>query len=231
VRDTLASLDIVTLRAAIRRSASDWDNNRLDRLSEVPAVATPASMAHGGRRGSDRRARSSAAAECARCGQSAGHAIERRRKLEETPCTFREGRFADRVRLHNPARPGGAGEGGGDPGVEDRGDQPAARQSRADRRARTRRIPRRSRKVQGGPRDGQCRCLQMRDRSPFNGITVEQKAQEFQYATPGQPLLEVLDDRSVEIELIAPPRWLGWLLRLCGPDRRDRQDLSGRDHL
>jgi membrane fusion protein (multidrug efflux system) len=51
----------------------------------------------------------------------------------------------------------------------------------------------------------------MRDRSPFNGITVEQKAQEFQYATPGQPLLEVLDDRSLEIELIAPPRWLGWL--------------------
>ena len=47
--------------------------------------------------------------------------------------------------------------------------------------------------------------------APFNGITVEQKAQEFQYATPGQPLLEVLDDRSLEVELIAPSRWLGWL--------------------
>jgi RND family efflux transporter MFP subunit len=47
--------------------------------------------------------------------------------------------------------------------------------------------------------------------APFNGITVEQKAQEFQYATPGQPLLEILDERSLEIELIAPSRWLGWM--------------------
>jgi membrane fusion protein (multidrug efflux system) len=47
--------------------------------------------------------------------------------------------------------------------------------------------------------------------APFNGITVEQKAQEFQLATPGQPLLEILDDRSLEIELIAPSRWLNWL--------------------
>jgi membrane fusion protein, multidrug efflux system len=47
--------------------------------------------------------------------------------------------------------------------------------------------------------------------APFNGITAEQKAQEFQYTTPGQPLLEILDDRSLEIELIAPSRWLAWL--------------------
>jgi membrane fusion protein, multidrug efflux system len=47
--------------------------------------------------------------------------------------------------------------------------------------------------------------------APFSGITAEQKAQEFQYATPGQPLLEVLDDRSLEVELIAPSRWLSWL--------------------
>ena len=47
--------------------------------------------------------------------------------------------------------------------------------------------------------------------APFSGITVEQKAQEFQYATPGQPLLEILDDRSLEVELIAPSRWLAWL--------------------
>jgi multidrug resistance efflux pump len=47
--------------------------------------------------------------------------------------------------------------------------------------------------------------------APFNGTTVEQKAQQFQYATPGQPLLEILDDRSLEIELIAPSRGLAWL--------------------
>ena len=28
--------------------------------------------------------------------------------------------------------------------------------------------------------------------APFNGITVEQKAREFQYASPGQPLLDIL---------------------------------------
>ena len=47
--------------------------------------------------------------------------------------------------------------------------------------------------------------------APFSGVTVEQKAQQFQYATPGQPLLEILDDRSLEIELIAPSRGLSWL--------------------
>jgi outer membrane protein, multidrug efflux system len=45
VPDELASLDIVTLSSAIRRSASDWDNNRLDRLSEAAPVAAPASAA------------------------------------------------------------------------------------------------------------------------------------------------------------------------------------------
>lgn len=47
--------------------------------------------------------------------------------------------------------------------------------------------------------------------APFSGVTVEQKAREFQYATPGQPLLDVLDDRGFEIELLVPSRWLSWL--------------------
>ena len=44
--------------------------------------------------------------------------------------------------------------------------------------------------------------------APFAGVTVDQKAHEFEYATPGQPLL---DDRAPEVELTAPSRWLGWL--------------------
>ena len=41
VPDELASLDIATLSAAIRRSASDWDNNRLDLVSKpAPAAGT-----------------------------------------------------------------------------------------------------------------------------------------------------------------------------------------------
>ena len=42
VPDDLASLDIATLSAAIRRSASDWDNNRLDLVSKpASAAGTP----------------------------------------------------------------------------------------------------------------------------------------------------------------------------------------------
>jgi membrane fusion protein, multidrug efflux system len=47
--------------------------------------------------------------------------------------------------------------------------------------------------------------------APFTGVTVEQKAREFQYATPGQPLLDILDDHALEVELSAPSLWLSWL--------------------
>jgi membrane fusion protein, multidrug efflux system len=47
--------------------------------------------------------------------------------------------------------------------------------------------------------------------APFAGVTVEQKAHEFEYATPGRPMLDVLDDRALEVELSAPSRGLGSL--------------------
>jgi membrane fusion protein, multidrug efflux system len=47
--------------------------------------------------------------------------------------------------------------------------------------------------------------------APFAGMTVDRKAHEFEYATPGQPLLDVLDDHALEVELTAPSRALGWL--------------------
>lgn len=47
--------------------------------------------------------------------------------------------------------------------------------------------------------------------APFSGVTVEQKAREFQYATPGQALLDIIDDRDLDLELIVPSRWLAWL--------------------
>jgi membrane fusion protein, multidrug efflux system len=47
--------------------------------------------------------------------------------------------------------------------------------------------------------------------APFDGVTVEQKARAYQYATPGQALLDVLDNTVLEIELIVPSRWLAWL--------------------
>jgi RND family efflux transporter MFP subunit len=47
--------------------------------------------------------------------------------------------------------------------------------------------------------------------APFSGVTVEQKAREFQYTAPGQPLLDILNDHNLEVELIAPSRWLSWI--------------------
>lgn len=47
--------------------------------------------------------------------------------------------------------------------------------------------------------------------APFAGLTVDQKAREFQYATLGQPLLDILDDHALEVELVAPSHWLRWL--------------------
>jgi RND family efflux transporter MFP subunit len=47
--------------------------------------------------------------------------------------------------------------------------------------------------------------------APFAGVVVDQKAREFQYMTPGQPLLEIVDDSALELEFIVPSAWLRWL--------------------
>lgn len=47
--------------------------------------------------------------------------------------------------------------------------------------------------------------------APFAGRVAEQKVREQQYVQPGQPLLEIIDDSVLELEFIAPSRWLAWL--------------------
>ena len=47
--------------------------------------------------------------------------------------------------------------------------------------------------------------------APFSGRVAEQKAREQQFVQPGQPLLEILDDSSLELEFLVPSRWLIWL--------------------
>jgi len=47
--------------------------------------------------------------------------------------------------------------------------------------------------------------------APFAGVLVDQKAREAQYTTPGQPLLEIVDDKALELEFIVPSAWLRWL--------------------
>jgi membrane fusion protein, multidrug efflux system len=47
--------------------------------------------------------------------------------------------------------------------------------------------------------------------APFSGRVAELKAQRYQYVTVGQPILDVLNHRDLELEAIAPSRWLSWL--------------------
>lgn len=47
--------------------------------------------------------------------------------------------------------------------------------------------------------------------APFNGRVVEQKMREQQFAQPGQAILDILDDSVLEVEFLAPSRWLAWL--------------------
>ena len=47
--------------------------------------------------------------------------------------------------------------------------------------------------------------------APFSGRVAEQKAREQQFVQPGQALLEILDDSSLELDFIVPSKWLAWL--------------------
>lgn len=50
-----------------------------------------------------------------------------------------------------------------------------------------------------------------RIQAPFKGRVVEQRAREEQFVQVGQPLLEILDDSSLELEFIVPSKWMSWL--------------------
>ncbi len=47
--------------------------------------------------------------------------------------------------------------------------------------------------------------------APFSGRVAAVMAHEFQHVAEGAPLLDILDDHSLELELIVPSRWLAWL--------------------
>lgn len=46
--------------------------------------------------------------------------------------------------------------------------------------------------------------------SPFNGRVGTVSAQMGQFVQPGQPLLEIFDDSSLELAFIVPSRWMSW---------------------
>lgn len=47
--------------------------------------------------------------------------------------------------------------------------------------------------------------------APFSGRVAAVMAKEFQHVGEGAPLLEILNDRSLEMEMMVPSRWLSWL--------------------
>ncbi|MCW2242493.1 efflux RND transporter periplasmic adaptor subunit [Azospirillum canadense] len=47
--------------------------------------------------------------------------------------------------------------------------------------------------------------------APYPGRVVELKVRRDQYVAEGHELMEILDDRDLEVELIVPSRWLSWL--------------------
>jgi len=46
--------------------------------------------------------------------------------------------------------------------------------------------------------------------SPFSGRIGSVSAQPGQFVQPGQPLIEIFDDTSLELAFIVPSRWLSW---------------------
>lgn len=47
--------------------------------------------------------------------------------------------------------------------------------------------------------------------APFSGRVFELHVQRYQYVLTGEPLMGILNDRDLELELIVPSNWLPWL--------------------
>jgi RND family efflux transporter MFP subunit len=48
-------------------------------------------------------------------------------------------------------------------------------------------------------------------KAPFGGRVSNAAVRNFQFVQMGAPLLDILDDTSLELELIVPSRWLAWM--------------------
>ncbi|MBF0382324.1 MAG: efflux RND transporter periplasmic adaptor subunit [Magnetococcales bacterium] len=48
-------------------------------------------------------------------------------------------------------------------------------------------------------------------KAPFNGVLVSRKTYNQQYISKGEPILEIIDDSTIEAHLIVPSSWLLWL--------------------
>ncbi|MCB1418971.1 MAG: efflux RND transporter periplasmic adaptor subunit [Notoacmeibacter sp.] len=53
-------------------------------------------------------------------------------------------------------------------------------------------------------------------RAPFDGRVVETGVDAHEMPQPGKPLMIIVDDSNLEIDLVAPSNWLGWLRNGAG---------------
>jgi len=65
-------------------------------------------------------------------------------------------------------------------------------------------------------------------KAPFSGRVVKRKANPFEYVSPGQPLLEVIDDVHLTLQLLVPSRWLAQIKK--GSRFRVHIDETGKDY-
>ena len=47
--------------------------------------------------------------------------------------------------------------------------------------------------------------------APFNGRVVKRIARPYESVNQGEPLIEILDDSELKVELYVPSKWLLWL--------------------
>lgn len=48
-------------------------------------------------------------------------------------------------------------------------------------------------------------------KAPFNGQVIKLHAKAFELLNQGEPLVDVLDNSELDVELIVPSKWLSWL--------------------
>lgn len=47
--------------------------------------------------------------------------------------------------------------------------------------------------------------------APFDALVTRKAAQQYQFVNAGEPLLELVDTGAIEVDMVVPSRWLGWL--------------------
>jgi multidrug resistance efflux pump len=48
-------------------------------------------------------------------------------------------------------------------------------------------------------------------RAPFDGRVVKREAHPHEFVEPGMPLLEILDNRDLDLQIYVPSGWLKWI--------------------